>query len=205
MDAVQDFFGNVYSSLAVIPFGSLVTMALSAFGGAMFGFAVLCAASRRLRYADKRPVFHFVNMCTALFLAVLLTGVEVRQAVFWSAIFWLAGYLYYGAVCALTRRRAAPPPRAANVVSSLVESRPPRARAADVPAAPGAAVRLDHALSIADKLLVKQLSRTDRQELEKIKTTLTVIQIKGSPTPQENNVVNDMFSALLKLMSKYGY
>ena len=66
-------------------------------------------------------------------------------------------------------------------------------------------MRLDHALSIADKLLLKPLSRADRQELEKIKTTLTVIQVKGNPTAQEGEIINGQFNALVKLMAKYGY
>ena len=64
-------------------------------------------------------------------------------------------------------------------------------------------VRLDHALSIADKLLLKTLGRGDRQELEKIKTSLTVLKVKGELTPQDGEALNEMFNALLKLMAKY--
>ena len=65
------------------------------------------------------------------------------------------------------------------------------------------AVRLEHALSIADKLLLKNLGRGDRQELEKMKTALTVLKVKGVLSPEEGEALNEMFNALLKLMAKY--
>lgn len=204
MDAVQKFFGAVYSWLASVEFGRLVTITLCVYGALMLVYVLACAFSRSLRAAGKRPVFHFVNAFTALFFAELLIGMEVQAALFFAVLFWLAGYLYYGAVCALTRKKPAPQPRTSGVVSALPEHSRPRPSAQGVPAANGS-VRLDHALSIADKLLLKQLSRADRQELEKIKTNLTVLQVKGDPSPQEGEVINAQFASLLKLMSKYGY
>ena len=71
------------------------------------------------------------------------------------------------------------------------------------PPAATSVVRLEHALSIADKLLLKNLGRGDRQELEKIKTALTVLKVKGILSAQEGEALNEMFNALLKLMAKY--
>ena len=58
-------------------------------------------------------------------------------------------------------------------------------------------------MTVTDKLLTKNLSKPDRQDLEKLKNTLAVLQIKGSLTPIEAEILNDNFNALLKLMAKY--
>ena len=58
-------------------------------------------------------------------------------------------------------------------------------------------------MGVTDKLLSKNLSKSDRQELEKLKNTLAVLQIKGTLTPTEAEILNDNFNALLKLMAKY--
>lgn len=204
MENITAFFDNVFAVLGSLGFNLLITVALSVFGGLAVLFALACYISPRLRASDKRPLMHFVNAFAVLFFALMLTGQKLERALFFSAVFWIAGYLYYGAVCALTRTALKGAPRAVNVVSALPESRPAVVRKVEAPAAAGA-VRLDHALSIADRLLLKQLSRADRQELEKIKTTLTVIQVKGQPSPQEGEIINSQFNALLKLMSKYDY
>ena len=72
----------------------------------------------------------------------------------------------------------------------------------DVPAAKST-VRLDHAVTVTDNLLRKNLGKGDRQELEKLKNTLVVLQMKGTLTPAESDILNDNFNALLKLMAKY--
>ena len=203
MDNVVRFFADVYSSLADIPFGSLVAAALCVYGGLMAAFALACACSFRLRSADKRPVLHFVNAASALFFALMLTGAGAGESLFWSVLLWLAGYAYYGALCAFARGarvRAAKP----SAALSLLPESPPRRPQVPAVSAPSGGARLDHALSIADGLLSKPLSRADRQELERMKTALTVIRVKGEPTPQENETVNDCFNALLKLMARYG-
>ncbi|MCD7729585.1 MAG: hypothetical protein LUI60_06715 [Clostridia bacterium] len=64
-------------------------------------------------------------------------------------------------------------------------------------------VRLDHAVSVTDKLLAKELGRGDRQEAERIKTFLSLMQIKPELSPEENDRLNDNFNTLLKLMAKY--
>ncbi len=194
---------SLFAALSSVAFSNLVIIALSVFGGLLAVFAALCALSVRVRSLDKKPVFHFVNAFTAVFFSLLLIDMEVKQSLFYSAVFWLIGYLYYGAVCAFARpaaRRAAG--RGGTYLSAV--SPPEPARRVEAPAAQSG-VRLGHALSIADKLLLKPLSRADRQELEKIKTSLTVLQIKGEPSPQESQIINNHFNALLKLMAKYDY
>lgn len=202
MDNIATFFNEVYGALSRLSFGRLVVIALGTFGGLMAAFALLCALCVRLRSADKRPVLHFVNCFAALFFAIMLTGQPTGQALFFSALFWLAGYLYYGAMCAFFRPQKSSRART-DVVSAL--DPPPARKREDVAPARESGVRLGHALAIADRLLIRGLSRADRQELERIKTALTVIQVKGDPTPQESEVINAHFNALLKLMAKYDY
>jgi len=64
-------------------------------------------------------------------------------------------------------------------------------------------VRLEHAVSVTEKLLGKNLGKTDRMELEKLKNTLSVLQLKGTLTPAESDMLNENFNMLLKLMAKY--
>ena len=64
-------------------------------------------------------------------------------------------------------------------------------------------VRLEHAISVTDRLLQKNLGKGDRQELEKLKNTLAVLQMKGALSPAESEILNENFNALLKLMAKY--
>ncbi len=203
MDKLGQYFRQAFAFLYSVPFDRLVLIALCAFGGVFVLAAALCIFSKRVRRADKRPLLFLLNAFTAAMAALFSTGFEPAQTLFWSALFWLAGYILYGLVLALSRRGVAPVARPANVVSSLPVRTSERHEAPSGLPAAKSAVRLEHALSIADKLLLCQLSRSDRQELEKIKTTLTVLQIKGNLTPQEGEILNDNFNAILKLMAKY--
>ena len=202
MNDVSTFFNFVFSAVASLDFGTLIVIALSVYGGLAVLFGAACAASPALRRSDKRPVFHFVNAFTAVFFSLLLIGLKASAALFFATLFWLAGYAYYGALCAACRSKK---PRTVQLSGfASLPDLPRAAKKAEVPPADGRGVRLGHALSIADTLLIKQLSRADRQELEKIKTALTVAQIKGTLSPQEGERVNDCFNSLVRLMSKYG-
>ena len=64
-------------------------------------------------------------------------------------------------------------------------------------------IKLDHAVTVTENLLTKNLSKSDRQELEKLKNILAVLQIKGTLTTAESDILNENFNALLKLMAKY--
>lgn len=89
------------------------------------------------------------------------------------------------------------------VITSTKTSSPPfNNLQPDIPAAKSN-VRLEHALSITEKLLLKSLGRGDRQELEKMRYTLNMLQAKGNLTPQEGEILNENFNALLKLMARY--
>lgn len=209
MEAITKFFGSILSQfneanfalLAIIDFAAYVAVFLAA----LFG----CAVSSRLRSGDKRAFFHLTNIFTAITLAVFLTKFTLPQSVAVAAVFWILGYAAYGLLCTFKCKksepedlRAAAPIPEVRPVSPTSPSRPAPAHLAVQPA-PQSAVRLDHALNIADKLLLKNLGRGDRQELEKIKTALTVLKVKGILSAQEGEALNDMFNALLKLMAKY--
>ncbi len=192
------------NQLVNLNFGLLVTVDLAAFGAVMVFTLIFCALSPSVRRSDKRPLLHLVNLFTALTLAIFASAFPLVQAVAAAALFWFIGYVFYGAVCALfkVKKRNAVSEDCAPVPVVRVGERDVRPVQQAVPAVQ-TGVRLEHALSISDKLLLKTLGRSDRQELEKIKTALTVYKVKGSLSPQEGEALNDMFNALLKLMAKY--
>lgn len=204
MNGIFSFFNGVYVAVTGLSPELLMLAALCAYGGifliALFG----CIASVRIRAANKRPYLAFTNAFTAVVFAVLLLEFELAQSALLAAIFWCAGYLLYGLLCAVTKEPKSERRAAVQVLSAMPpQAAPPReSLGSAVPAAKNS-VRLEHALSIADRLLLKNLGKGDRQELERMKTTLTVMQVKGDLTPQEGEILNDSFNALLKLMAKY--
>lgn len=206
MESVTRFFTELLGQLDKANFPLLAILDFSAFGVVFLAALLGCIFSQKVRAHDKRPFLYIVNLFTALTLAVFLTGFTLGQAVAVAAVFWCAGYLFYGVLCLFKVKTA---PTVENVplarVSAMTEPpRRPPVRPAPEPVNPSASVvRLEHALSIADKLLLKNLGKGDRQELEKIKTSLTVLKVKGILSPQEGETLNDMFNALLKLMAKY--
>lgn len=200
MDSLVAFIDDIFAKLEGVNFALLVAVDLAAFGAACLVCLVACAAHTRLRFADKRPFFHFVNAFAALTLALFLLRYELPRALVFSVAVWLVGYLVYGILCALTRRvktEEQPP------VRIVTQSVAPAAYAP--PAAPPAhsTVRLEHALSICEKLLAVNLGRGDRQEIGKMKTALTLLKVKGTLSPEDGEALNEMFNALLKLMARY--
>lgn len=171
-----------------------------------------CILSPAVRSHDKRAYLYAVNAFSALTLAIFLIKFNLSQSVAAAAALWCVGYLTYGLLCLFKVRRASHAETPAVQRESTVSAMPVRqprpapsapAAVAPQPAAVPSGVRLDHALSIADKLLMKNLGRGDRQELEKIKTSLTVLKVKGILSAQEGEALNEMFNALLKFMAKY--
>ncbi len=210
MEGVKQFFDGLLSRLTAADFGLLAIIDLSAFAVTFAAALLFCIFSPAARGRDRKAFLCLVNAFTAVTLAVFLTAFALEQAVAFAAMFWFAGYLLYWLLrCIKGRGASLEQERVAPVQSTVSFSRGERAeRGERVPAARTADamrsdVRLDHAVSIADKLLVKNLGRGDRQELEKIKTALTVLKVKSALSPQEGENLNEMFNALLKLMAKY--
>lgn len=203
MNVISIYFNKFTDYLAGIPFDTLVFADLCAFCGIFALTLLACLFSKKIRYAEKRAFFHLLNAFTAVTLALFCTRYSATKAIAAAAIFWCAGYVLYGLLCAISRR----PVKQTETVGRPLPVVMPQPEVKNmVPVAAPAAqsvVRLDHALSISDKLLLKTLGRGDRQELEKIKTALTVLKVKGELTPQDGEALNESFNALLKLMAKY--
>lgn len=209
MVKVTEFFKSLLSQLGNADFGLLIIIDLAAFGATVVVALVACIVSRRVRARDKRSFIYAVNAFTALTLAVFLTEFSLVQSVAASAVFWCVGYLVYGGLSLFkTGKKSVAAVRGTPVSVVTVSGaeravRPPQNVSVETEPVSQSGVRLEHALSIADKLLMKNLGRGDRQELEKIKTALTVLKVKEVLSPQEGESLNDMFNALLKLMAKY--
>lgn len=203
MDKLGQYFRAAYEYISSLPFERLMLISLCSAGGVFALATVLCIFSSRVRRADKKPLLYLLNAFTAAMVALFSMGFETNAALFFSALFWLAGYLVYGLLTLFTRSKPVVTPARVNAVSSLPVRPAQREEECLVLPAAKSTVRLEHALSIADKLLLCQLTRTDRQEVEKIKTTLTVLQVKGNLSPQEGEILNENFNAILKFMAKY--
>lgn len=205
MNGITNFFDNLFNRLSSLKFEHLLIADLCAFGVIFLTVFILCIFSQKIRYLDKRPFLCAVNVFTAITFAVFTTGYQLAYSAAAAAAFWCVGYLMYGLLTLF--KPTAPHASKAEVKSSAVSSYRPTVQSSSPivlpPPAVQSSVRLEHALSIADKLLLKNLGRGDRQELEKIKTSLTVLKVKGTLTPQEGEQLNDMFNALLKFMAKY--
>lgn len=274
-----EFFNKIYGAAASIPFDALIWFIWGGYISVFSAVLILTLCSAKFKAYPKRPFFHLTNAFAATTFAAFLSECGVAQSLTATTLFWTAGYVLYGALCALTGRskkrrskaiksvatsgtsppaadsaaqisaatspsavanrasRAAtgyeeeyeipargrkakrikakttslkpvpaknlyevpPPPNKVEAQFFEPKSEPPRQIA---PAAKNS-VRLEHAIAVTDKLLLKNLSKADRSELEKLKNTLAVLKIKGTLNPAESEILNDNFNALLKLMAKY--
>lgn len=193
---------SVYSAISKISFNNLVAICWGAFLAKFLLFFILCASSKTFKSANKHPFFALVNIYTALTFATFLTEVKVEAALYISAIFWVAGCLLYGVLCLFKGKKAEQVKGGIAVISQMPQAPPEQTFTPLVPAAKSN-VRLEHAASIVEKLLLKNLGRGDRMELEKLRQTLFTLQRKGSLTPTDGEVLNESFNSLLKLMAKY--
>lgn len=195
---LTQFFDGIYSAISSLT----LEVSLCICWGA-FGFVFLCTMfctifNGSVRAADKRPYLALVNIFAAVTFALTLTESEPAFSVLLAAVFWCAGYLTYGLIVLLSRRKNERK-RQYNMPDISVPEM--RSRPSVSPA--GANVRAEHALSVTEKLLAKDLGRGDRQETERIRASIGFIQAKGSLTPEDNERLNDNFNTLLKLMAKY--
>lgn len=201
---------KIYSFITGIPFNTLVIVVWASYLGIFILSLACCIFSKKARAASKRPYLALTNAYAGVCLALFLMERELSQAVITAVLFWVAGYISYGALCAFDSRPEHAGQRVVQqtAVTAIPVAQPPARQARPEQPAPNApaaktSVRLEHAVAVTDKLLSKNLSKTDRQELEKLKNTLAVLQIKGSLTPTEAEILNENFNALLKLMAKY--
>jgi hypothetical protein len=196
-----DYLNGVYTYLSNLSFDTLAIILGASFSAIFILSVIFCIAFPSVRGKNKRPFFHLLNAYTPLAFVLLLSEYELNKALTFTCFFWVIGYILYGILCLFKPKKEDEEGKTLTI-SSLPVAQPCAKIYPDIPAAK-CSVRLEHALSIADKLLLKNLGKGDRCELEKMKATLSVLQIKGSLTPQEGEILNDTFSALLKLMAKY--
>lgn len=197
---------KIYNALASIKFDVLIWIVFGSFAAIFAAVLILCLLVPKMRSASKRPFLCLVNAYAAVTLTAFLTANDLAQSVLAAVMFWCAGYIAYGVLCFLSKGKQVKIVQSQVAVSSM-PVQPPRQQTAaaprpEVPAAKST-VRLEHAISVTDRLLQKSLGKGDRQELEKLKNTLAVLQMKGTLTPSESDILNDNFNALLKLMAKY--
>lgn len=201
MRMFSQFINDIFSSVSKIPFDTLVWIIIGSYLGITALTLILTLAIPRLRRADKRPYLCLVNAYSALVLCAFLTREQLAQSALAAALFWFFGYLAYGLISVIPKK-SAPAESAPAQISLLPARQSAAAPRAEVPVAKSS-VRLEHAISVTERLLTKNLGKSDRQELEKLKNILAVLQTKGELTPSESEILNENFNALLKLMAKY--
>ena len=201
-----EYINKIYNGLASVKFDVLMWIVFGTFATIFAAVLVLSLLVPKMRSASKRPFLCLVNAYAALTLTAFLTDNDLAQSVLAAVIFWCAGYIAYGVLCFLSKSKQVKIVQSQVAVSSMPVIQPPRPQPnnvrQEIPAAKST-VRLEHAISVTDRLLQKNLGKGDRQELEKLKNTLAVLQMKGTLTPSESDILNDNFNALLKLMAKY--
>lgn len=204
---MANFFNNFYAWFDTLPFDTLIYFIWGSYLAIFLVSLTLSLCSKKFRAASKKPFLCLTNAYAAVSLAAFMLRSDLAQSLTATVTFWVVGYILYGALCAFTvksenRKKAVQ----AAATEPAIPVQPIRAMRAEpqaqVPAAKNG-VRLEHAVAVTDKLLTKNLAKTDRQELEKLKNTLAVLKIKGSLNPVEADILNDNFNALLKLMAKY--
>lgn len=217
-DMFEDFMQNLYAQAAALPFDTLVWLVWGSFGGLFLLTLLLSAGMPKVRRASKTPFLCLANVYTMLTFATFLIKGGVAQAAFVSAVFWVVGYVLYGALCFMSREKIKPAPvpeafaaaapapvkapQSGAKPSAPIPSAHKTPKTNDIPAAKSN-VRLEHAITVTDRLLERELGKTDRQELEKLKNTLEVLRVKGTLSPAEGEILNENFNMLLKLMAKY--
>lgn len=206
---------KVFKLISKVPFNTMIAAVWISYASVFVLALFLCLVSRRVRAKGKGPYLAFTNAYAGVNLALFMLEKPFEEAAVVAVLFWLVGYLTYGLLCAITLKPAAATTVAvrrepSSVVPAVLPVAPAPQHKSPRPelAANGAtpvknSVRLDHAAAVTDKLLAKNLSKADRAELEKLKNTLAVLQIKGTLTPTEAEILNGNFNALLKLMAKY--
>ena len=191
------------NAVAQIPFDTFVYIVWGSYIAIFIVAFFVTLFSQRAKRAEKKPFLSLTNAYSGVNLAVFLLKCTLSESIMVTAIFWVAGYILYGILCFCSvKKKVKEVEHKAALPVHTVYTQPAVQVANSVPAAKNN-VKLDHAVSVTDNLLTKNLAKSDRQELEKLKNTLAVLQIKGSLTPAETEMLNENFNALLKLMAKY--
>jgi len=207
MEIISDFFEELISQAYALNFPILVAAIFSAFGAIFIISLLFCTFSQKAKKSKKTPYYATVKLFSALTFIVFLSEYPVASALICALLFWCVAYLTYGVLCLFTKRESKEKP-IQNIAPSNIGERQPvpqnmRKSYTFSTQRVQNGVRLEHAIAISDKLLLKSLTRSDRQEIEKIKSTLNLLRDRESFSQEEGAALNDMFNALLKLMAKY--
>ena len=194
---MSELFESVYQKISSLSLSVLLYIVWGAFALIFLLALVLCLFNRGVRRADKRPFLCMVNAFAAVTFAVALSKKGVSFSVMLAVMFWCVGYIMYGAIVLAARRKLPSARRPLPDIAPPQNAFPPSV----LPAKTN--VRTEHALSVTEKLLALELGRGDRQEVERVKSALSVMRLKGDLSPEENERLNENFSLLLKLMAKY--
>lgn len=217
MQNFANFLGNVFAFFKTLPPWLPLLIIWSIFGALSVAVLILCLCNKSVKSHDKNPFLHLLNAFTALTLAFSATEGDTPRAIAISATFWLLGYLFYGLLCALTPKSErqnckegcfyAPYSSFQSANSNAEREQVPvptqRAFSSGTATIENGAIRLEHAISITDKLLQKNLGKGDRQELERMKGVLYSMQLKSAFSIDDGKILNGHFNSLLKLMAKY--
>ncbi len=202
---IYAFFDSLVNGLNALSPDTILWIVWGSFGAIALIVFVLALGLPSIRRASKTPFLCLVNIYSGLTLAAFSIFSSIPSALFSAALFWAAGYLLYGILVFLCRRLSLKPQpvRSVRVQDAAVTSPRPRPRPQPPRNAPQPNVRLEHAIAVTDRLLSRDLGKTDRMELEKLKNTLAVLRVKGDLSPAENEILNENFNTILKLMAKY--
>lgn len=201
MEGIAVFFDNFFATLGAANFSLLFIIEACSFALTFLTALLGCVLSQKVRAAEKKPFLYVVGLFAAITFVVFAGRFTLTQSLMAAATFWCVGMVAYGVLCAFKPMQKHDYNEEGLPLRSVEGVRKPERHT--VAATAQTAVRLDHALAITDKLLAKNLGRGDRQELEKIKTQLTVLKVKNLLNPQEGESLNLTFNTLLKLMAKY--
>ena len=199
-----DMLNDFYIKLQALPLKTLLWIVWGSFGGIALFVFILAIGLPNVRRAPRAPFLCLVNIYAALTFAAFYIFCPISESIFAAAIFWAAGYLLYGLLAFICRpRKRAQPVRRVRERDAALSAVRPKPQKTEKPVAPQGNIRLDHAIAVTDRLLGRELGKTDRLELEKLRNTLAVLKVKGVLSPAEGEILNENFNTLLKLMAKY--
>jgi hypothetical protein len=198
------FLNDIYTFLSDLSTRVLLYIVWGGFLVVFLLCVVLSLKVKAVKRADKRPFLCLVNCFCGLTFAACNQSLSLSASLFNAVIFWIVGYIFYGVLCAVSGKEGFVQTLPHEKLSVL-ES--PQREDGFLPSSSvqpqKSNVRLEHALSVIENLLMRQLGKTDRQEVEKLKSTLSVLRLKGELSLAEGEYLNDSFNTLLKLMAKY--
>lgn len=198
----SEIFNKLFSRIVSLSFDTLMFVVWGSFFVIFVLSFFACLFSPTIRGSSKRPYLCILNAYSALTMIVFLTKNDIPHSILATCAFWFTGYLSYGFLCMFTKK---PQETIEPIAISQTQTNlrmPADNLRKDIPAAKNS-VRLEHALAIIDKLLTKNLGKGDRQEIEKLKNALIMLETRGELTPNEGDILNENFNSLLKLMAKY--